>query len=225
MKRSKVIMGMFAVVVACLCTTDAGAGGYGSLGSAWYVNTYSHDMLFSTIPGDVNNEKVFFQSFTKWYDVQFVCRTKGGAITLAPGIGQSDLGFVIPDFLTAPVGTGNCQPGGDCTATVTYPSRVDEVHLYKSVLAQQGICSLSDSDSICFQKLYNLSTLQCQNKQGTLVEIRTKGVCAVQTAIKCDSTGANCTPQASQGYNFVAQTFDPATAVFTFTEVDSCEGF
>jgi len=207
---------------------DANAGGYGSLGSAWTVNTYHHDMSFIAPSSDVKNQQVLFISDTTWYDNIAVCQNNGGSTTLSPGIGQSDPFRILnPDALQALVTPDDCdKKSGACTDSVTYVNKVSDLEdPARFAFFQCAGDSTNFFDRLaCFYQILNLTPQEqaaCQNKNGTLVEVRTKGVCAITTARKCDSKG--CTDEAAQGYRFTYPSFtQPAGAVFTATKDDNC---
>jgi hypothetical protein len=219
-------------VVAMLSASNAFAGGYGSLGSAWYVNTYSHQMSFQAPYSDVKNNTVLFISDTVWYDNLAVCQNNSGKVTFVPGGGQSDpFQIVNPGALqTVADQTADCQKQGTnniCTDTVSYFSKLSEIETaYQQNHIPAG-CLISDTPYQCFLKLLGLDpnlVFQCQNQNGSLVQIVTKGVCAIVTARKCDTQG--CTDETFKGYRFTYPSFNqPETTPpisFTATPDDNC---
>jgi hypothetical protein len=220
---------LFSLVILSLAQ-DANAGGYGSIGSAWTFNTYHHDMSFIAPASDVKNQEVLFISDTTWYDNIAVCRNKGGSITLSPGVGQSDpFRIVNPESLTARVTEDECvkagQGNGACTESVTYINRVADLEDQDLFLAFCGTGpNTPETRLACFWDALQLTPQErsaCQNTNGVLVEVRTKGVCAITTARRCGSTG--CTDEVEQGYRFTFPNFNPPPdAVFTATKDDNC---
>jgi hypothetical protein len=216
---------IFAVLIAATITMGTGlahAGGYTFLGSAWSYNTYNNDVNFLAPSSDVKNKNVFFRSESAWLDNVFVCKTAGGSTTLSPGVGQADPGSkLFPAPVVVPVTTDDCTKSGgsgNCTETAVYVSIITD--------ATPEVCAQTPfpTDQYqCFQYLVGLEPdpkLTCQNSQGTLHEVRTKNVCTLLSAHKCDSpnfeSDPSCSTEASQFVNYTFPTFNQ-TVGDTFT--------
>lgn len=218
---------MFMTSVVMLWGPDAYAGGYGSIGSAWKVNTYEHEMTFAVPSNDPKNYDVLFISETAWIDNLGVCRNNGGQITFIPGGGQSDpLATIRPDLLQTTVASDDCKKSGGsntCTEKVVYISRLSDIPPDFSTSGQFPACTGLATASQCFLTLLGLPLdFQCQNQNGTLIQVITREVCARVTARKCGSKG--CSDEASEFYRFTFPSFDqPNEALFTAVKDATCE--
>jgi hypothetical protein len=219
------------VIVSALAWIGlAYAGGYSVLGSAWTANTYTHSMHFTANSGDITRGGSFVISDTVWYDVLFVCANNSGKITLSPGVGQTDLGRVHPTAIAALA--DNCNGAGDCNESVVYPSRVADAYPgFKTLCPNTDQTTKTTED--CFKEIYRLDSLACQNNNGTITQIRTKGLCASVAAKNCTSGDPQdpeaCPTEDRKGYRFFTSKFiDPdltgpgSSLDFQFVEDAAC---
>jgi hypothetical protein len=178
-------------------------------------------MDFNTPQADVKNNVVQFLSETALYDNLFVCRNNGGQITFQPGGGQSDPGFfTIPrSILSDAVAPDDCHHTGsvnDCQQTVTYVSKLEDVPPPPNLPTTCTNAGFTTQYG-CFLFLLGLiqtpaQTLTCQNDNGIIIQLITKGVCARQTALKDNTAQANGLFR----YTFPSFT-QPPLAVFSST--------
>jgi hypothetical protein len=209
---------MLMAAGAMLWGNDAYAGGYGSIGSGWTVNTYTHSMTFLAPQADVKNDTVLFISRTAWVNNLAVCRNNGGKVTFIPGGGQSDpLGIINPAQLVTQVTPTECTKNGSqnvCNDSVTYISKVGEVVPSDHQPECNGL-----TQNQCFLVLLDLPLdFECQNNNGLLVQVITREVCAEVTASK------NGVDQVSQFYRFTFPSFNqPELATFTSQVDPTCQ--
>jgi hypothetical protein len=199
---------------------EANAGGYPSLGSAWTYNTYTHSMTFAADAGDLSSPgtEVFFISATRWYDNLAVCKNNSGKVTLVPGVGQSDPGQATsPLPIEVLVDNAHCAGTGatrSCTESVEYVSLINDVPLSPDDLPQVCKDNSFNTQYTCFQFLLGFPTgqisenLECQNKKGRLVELKTKGVCAIVSA-RTEFNGQPTLENPGEGYRFFWESFFP----------------
>jgi len=209
---------LFFALVALNFAQDANAGGYPSLGSAWTYNTYTHSMTFAADSGDLNSPgtEIFFISATKWYDNLAVCKNNAGKVTLVPGVGQSDPGAATsPLPIEVLVDNAHCTGTGAapaCTESVEYVSLLNDVPQPSSADFPQECTDRGFSQYQCFQFLLGFPNpddkLQCQNKNGRLVELKTRGVCAIVSA-RTEKNGQPTVENPGEGYRFTFSSFFP----------------
>lgn len=230
MRQFRLGIVMFVVSFGMIWAGQAYAGGYTSLGGAFYVNTYGNAMDFDAPQSDVKFHVVDYLSEILLYDNLAVCQNNGGNFTYKPGNGQTDPGALTrpKPLLTTQVTTGDCKKTGsvnDCQESVLYLSKLqDVVERFRDNIPNH-LCSptvpapYSDDAYGCYLYLLGLpADFQCQNSNGILIEFVTKGVCARQTARKDGS------PQASQSYQYTYPVFSPQpeNASFSSTMSATC---
>jgi hypothetical protein len=234
-KTVRIGLFLFAFV-ALSFAQNANAGGYPSIGSGWTIQTYDHSMTFAVDTGDLNSPgtKIAFISDTVWYDNLAVCQNNSGKVTFVPGGGQSDpFGFVSPLAQEVFVGDqespGTCDNGNGstraCTEQVTYVSKQSDL---PAQLPDACFTAGAETPYTCFQFLLGLipdPNLTCQNKNGRLVELRTKGVCAIVSA-RVDKTNGSTFPNPGVGYQFTFPSFiQPLNQPFQVRQLDECKEF
>jgi hypothetical protein len=198
--KGKVMRGVAQFIVALLFWSAVLVPDVASAQSRILYRSYEHEMKFT---GSLERgAELIAISKVTFFDNMFICANKGGKQVWQPGKGHISFeGIAHVDL------DDMCITKGNCKASVLYPNKQGEV----------------GSGDVTFEDLFGVNGLdvKCQNKNDTLVEFRSKGMCALAYAYDCGDDVdpetvdlAQCTlvSDAKRGFRFNWPVFDPPPA-------------